>query len=106
MEVDIRLSGDSDQGNELLSDLKRLIHRALDPFAAGIRAVIVRMVEADESQAGSPKQWRIRVELPSGVSIIQESRSDDVYAAVDRAVDRIRRFFSWQVQRAGGLRAT
>ena len=102
MDVDVRLIGANDQANELRLSLKRRVHGALERFAAGIGSVIVRMIDLGDLSAGGQKQCWIRVELvPSGISIIQESRSNDVYSAVDRAIDSIGRFFSWQLQRAG-----
>lgn len=80
-------------GTELREYISRRLHFALGRFGPALERVSVRVSDVNGPRGGMDKQCRIRAELrASGAApLAAEVCEADLYAAVDRATDRIGR---------------
>jgi ribosomal subunit interface protein len=80
-------------GTELREYITRRLHFALGRFSPALERVSVRVGDVNGPRGGMDKQCHIRVELRAsgGTPITAEVCEADLYAAVDRATDRIGR---------------
>jgi ribosome-associated translation inhibitor RaiA len=70
--------------------VRRRLGFALDRFSPRLLAVAVRVDDLNGPRGGSDKLCRIRVRLRGTNEVLAEDRSPDVFAALDRAADRVR----------------
>lgn len=99
MDVEVRIQS-TDLGDALRDYVVRRLHFCLGRFAGRLGRVIVRVSDINGPRGGVDKSCRITAELlPSGKTVLHEAVDNSLYAAIDRATERIGRSFSREVQR-------
>jgi len=75
----------------LFDHAHRRMSMCLDRFARRIKRVSVVLRDENGPKGGPDKRCQVRVELNNHRSVIVEQSDADVYAAIDRAADRVKR---------------
>lgn len=101
MELEIRI-GNIDFHSALQAYVRRRIGFALGRFSASIRRVTVRVAEVDSVRGGVDTECRIALRLFRAGSIGVIERAPDLYAAIDRGIERLQRTVA---RRMGGDRS-
>jgi ribosomal subunit interface protein len=88
MQLDIRIQK-VDLPKEVNRYIERRLRFSLGRFMARIRSVTLRILDINGPRGGADKRCRIAVRLiPSDVIVVQEVNAD-LFAAVDRAAERL-----------------
>ena len=74
----------------MLEYVARRIQSALGRLGANVRGVVVRLGDANGPRGGIDKTCRVLARMRTGPVIIDEI-DRDLYVAIDRAADRLRR---------------
>lgn len=90
MELEIRI-GDIDADDALRKYVRRRIGFALSRFSLSLRRVTVRVSGVSGIGGGIDAQCRISVRLVRSGSIVLTERGPDVYAVIDRGIERLGR---------------
>ena len=88
---------------------QRVLHRlrfAFAPFAHRVRGVDVCLVDDNGPRGGSDKRCRVCVSVPGVPPVVIEDVEPDLYAAIDRAVDRAGRTVARRLDRGRVERRT
>jgi putative sigma-54 modulation protein len=98
MHIDIRAKGfDLTQG--LREHTERRLNFALSWATYDVRQVAVRLSDVNGPRGGEDKRCCIQVVLPGAQKIVIEDTKDNVYLAINRAVDRAERSIARCLQR-------
>jgi ribosomal subunit interface protein len=106
MRLDLR-SGNIEWTSALRAHLERRLQFALGRFGARVDRVSARIMDVNGNRGGADKSCRLTLRLDNGHRIWIEETQADLYAAIDRAADRLgenaaRQFrLSRQVRHAG-----
>ncbi|MEY3200637.1 MAG: hypothetical protein RIR70_187 [Pseudomonadota bacterium] len=99
MELDIRA-----KGFELTAAIEQHIRRrlqfALDWARHGIGRVTVRLSDENGPRGGLDKRCAIVVSLPAQSELVIEDTRDDIYRAIDHAVERLGRNLAKRLARS------
>ena len=90
MELEIRI-GDIDADDALRKYVRRRIGFALGRFSLSLRRVTVRVSAVSAIGGGVDVECRIGVRLIRSGSIVLMERGPDVYAVIDRSIERLGR---------------
>lgn len=105
MHIDIRARGfDLTQG--LREHTERRLNFALSWATYDVRQVAVRLSDVNGPRGGEDKRCCIQVALPGAQRIVIEDTEDDLYLAINRAVDRAERSIARRLQRRHEHRRT
>jgi ribosome hibernation promoting factor len=88
MRIDIRHSNFPLSG-ALTDHVERTVGLALRRFAGRVAAIAVRLVDVNGPRGGLDKRCRIVLTLDGGGQLVAQGLSDDAYAAVGRAAERL-----------------
>ena len=99
MRLEVRVR-DRELTEGLRAYVDRRLRFALSRFGRRIGLVTVRIADVNGPRGGVDKQCRIHAEvIPSGNVDLEETDAD-LYAAIDRAADRVRRAIARELERA------
>jgi putative sigma-54 modulation protein len=90
VELEIRI-GDIDADDALRRYVRRRIDFALGRFSPSLRRVTVRVSAVSAIRAGGDAECRIGVRLIRSGSIVLMEKGPDVYAVIDRSMERLSR---------------
>ena len=90
MELEIRI-GDIDADEALRRYVRRRVGFALGRFSLSLRRVTVRVSAVSAIRGGVDAECRIGVRLIRSGSIVLMERGPDVYAVIDRSIERLGR---------------
>jgi len=80
---------------------ERRLHRQLGRYRQQITSVALRLTDINGPRGGSDKQCQITVRGGSGIGSVDVSVThEDAYAAVDLAMERVRRAVGRSIQRS------
>jgi putative sigma-54 modulation protein len=99
MRVDVR-SRDIEVTAALREHVERRVRFALGRFDGQVQRVTARLVDDNGPRGGADKRCRLDVRVRAAGPVIVDDRDPDLYAAIDRAADRIGRAVARVVQRA------
>lgn len=98
MQFDIQTRGFS-MTDSLLSHTQRRLLFSLVFFKNHINRVIVRLSDINGPRGGSDKRCHLQFKLEGLPDIVIEDTEVDLYAAIDRSIDRARRTIARKVDR-------
>lgn len=75
----------------LFDHARRRMSTCLDRFGRRIKRVSVILRDENGPKGGPDMRCQVRVELDAEGSVIVEQSDADVYSAIDRAADRVKR---------------
>ncbi len=102
MRLDIRIQK-VDLPKEVNRYIARRLHFCLGRFEARIRNVTVRILDINGPRGGTDKRCRLTIHMiPSDVIVVEEVNAD-LFAAIDRAAERLGQSLARKVQRARDL---
>jgi len=78
---------------------ERRLRFALGRFGTRLDRVTVRLFDVNGPRGGTDKWCRISVGLPATATVVVEDGDSDLYAAIDRAAERVGRMVGRRVQR-------
>lgn len=87
MRVDIKTSG-FEQTAGLREHVLRRLRFALDWARDQVDRVTVQLIDVNGPRGGADKRCQVRIPLPRHREIVIADTEADLYAAIDRAVDR------------------
>ncbi len=83
-----------------ISDMvKRRAYFSLGRFENRVKRVVVRLKDENGPKKGIDKICQVHVQLHSSHDLVIQEQSDDLYAAIDRAFDRVGRAASREVRK-------
>lgn len=100
MKIDIRTHGFA-LTDAIRNHVERRMRFVLARAHAHIRQVTVHLADIEGQRGGIEKRCRVRVRLKPGVDLLVEDTEAELYAAVDRAADRVGRSVVRSVTRRG-----
>lgn len=98
MHIDIRAQG-FELSPALREHAERRLGFALSWATYDVRKVAVRLYDINGPRGGEDKCCRIQIPLPGGSDIVIEDTESDLYAAINRAVDRAERSLARRLER-------
>lgn len=98
MQIDIQSRGFS-LTNALLGYSQRRVHFAMAYISGHINRVVIRLSDVNGPRGGADKCCHIHVGLAGIPDVVVEDTEVDMYAAIDRAIDRARRTVARKVDR-------
>lgn len=104
MKIDIRTRGFA-LTDAIRDHVERRLRFALARADAYVRQVTVHLADIEGSRGGIEKRCRVRVRLKPGVDLLVEDTEAELYAAVDRAADRVGRSVVRRVTSRGSAAA-
>jgi ribosomal subunit interface protein len=87
----------------LREHVDRRLRFALGRFASRVRRVVVRLEDLNGPKGGVHMECRIAVKADGGLQALVADRHADLYAAIDRAADRMNRLVARQMERVRSL---
>ena len=94
MDTEIRILN-VDLTGALQSHIERRLRSSLGCFGGRVGRVRVRLTDVNGPRGGPDKSCHISAELlPSGVTLLQQATDANLYAAIGRATEGIRRSFA------------
>jgi ribosomal subunit interface protein len=103
MRLDIRIQK-VDLPKEVNRYIARRLHFCLGRFEARIRNVTVRIFDINGPRGGADKRCRMAIRLiPSDVIVVEEVNAD-LFAAIDRAAERLGQALARKLHRARDLK--
>ena len=90
MQIDIQSRGFS-MTDALLSYAQRRLLFAMSYCSGHISRVVIRLSDINGPRGGADKRCHIQVVLAGISDVVVEDTEVDLYAAIDRAIDRARR---------------
>ena len=103
MHLDIRIQK-VDLPNEVNRYIARRLHFSLGRFGARIRGVTVRILDINGPRGGADKSCRMAVRLIPSDGIVVEEVNPDLFAAIDRAAERLGQALARKHHRARDLK--
>lgn len=103
MQIDIQSRGFA-LTDALRQHCERRLRFALGAGSSRLRGVAVRLSDVNGPKGGVDKRCTIRATLPGAPPVFVAQDETNVYAAIDRAADRIARTLSRQFERLRGER--
>lgn len=104
MKIDIRTHGFA-LTYAIRDHVERRLRFALARADAYVRQVTVHLADIEGPRGGIEKRCRVRVRLKPGVDLLVEDTEAELYAAVDRAADRVGRSVVRRVTSRGSAAA-
>ena len=98
MQIDIQSSGFY-LTESLLSYAQRRLLFALSYCSGHVKRVVIRLSDVNGPRGGTDKHCHIQVALVGIPDVVIEDTEVDMYAAIDRAIDRTRRTVVRKVDR-------
>lgn len=98
MQFDIQTRGFS-MTDSLLNHTQRRLLFSLTFFKNKINRVIVRLSDVNGPRGGSDKRCHLQFKLEGLPDVVIEDTEVDLYAAIDRSIDRARRAVARKVDR-------
>ena len=98
MQIDIQSRGFS-LTDSLLSYAQRRLLFALSYCSGHINRIVIRLSDVNGPRGGADKRCHIQVALVGIPDVVVEDTEVDMYAAIDRAIDRTRRTVVRKVDR-------
>ena len=98
MQIDIQSRGFS-LTDALLSYAQRRLLYAMSYCSGHVNRVVIRLSDVNGPRGGADKRCHIQVALVGIPDVVVEDTEVDMYAAIDRAVDRTRRTVVRKVDR-------
>ena len=103
MEVEIRI-----QGTDLAEAIRRYVDRrirfALGRFAPRVGRVMVRISDINGVRGGVDQCCQVTVQIPPTGQLVVDQVNADLFAAIDRASERIAEAVRREVQRTRDIR--
>jgi putative sigma-54 modulation protein len=98
VEVEVRIQG-TDLADAVRRYTARRIRFALGRFASRVGRIVVRISDVNGTRGGVDQCCHVRAEcLPSGKVVLQQVDAD-LFAAIDRATERVAQTFKRDIQR-------
>jgi len=104
MRVDIRVH-DIDCTDALRQHLERRLRFALGRFDGRVLRVTARLADVNGPRGGADKRCQLRALLRPAAQVVVDDTDADLYAAIDRATERMGRAVTRAVQRARAMAA-
>lgn len=98
MRIDIHTSG-FELTDGLREHTERRLQFALSWATYDVRKVVVRLSDINGPRGGEDKRCNILIPLTRSADIVIENTEDDLYVAIDRAVERAERTLARRLQR-------
>lgn len=98
MQIDIQSRGFS-LTNALLSYSQRRVLSAMAYCSGHINRVVIRLSDINGPRGGADKRCHIQVAMAGIPDVVIEDTEVDMYAAIDRAIDRAKRTVVRKVDR-------
>ena len=98
MQIDIQSRGFS-LTNSLSGYSQKRINFAMACISGHVKRVAMRLSDVNGPRGGADKSCRIHVAMSGMPDVVLEDREVDMYAAIDRAVDRAKRTVARKVDR-------
>jgi ribosomal subunit interface protein len=98
MQIDIQSRGFT-LTNALLTYSQRRVHFAMAYISSHVNRVAIRLSDVNGPRGGADKCCRIKLALAGIPDVVVEDTEVDMYAAIDRAIDRARRTVARKVDR-------
>ena len=98
MHIDIQSRGFS-LTDALLSYAKRRLLFTMSYCSGHVNRVVIRLSDINGPRGGADKRCHIQVALVGIADVVVEDTEVDMYAAIDRAIDRARRTVVRKVDR-------
>ena len=98
MHIDIQSRGFSLTDALLRYSQQRLLF-SMSYFSNHIKRVAVRLSDINGPRGGTDKRCHLQVVMPGLPDIVVEDTEGDMYAAIDRAMDRARRTVARKIDR-------
>ena len=98
MQIDIQSRGFS-LTSALLGYSQRRVHSAMAYISGHVDRVVIRLSDVNGPRGGVDKCCRIQVALAGIPDVVVEDTEFNMYAAIDRAIDRARRTVVRKVDR-------
>lgn len=104
MEVQVRIQA-TDLADAVRNYAARRIHFALGRFASRVGRIVVRITDVNGTRGGVDQCCHVSAELlPSG-KLVSEQVDADLFAAIDRATERVGQAFRREIERTREARA-
>lgn len=98
MQIDIQSRGFSLTDALLKYSEQRLLF-SMSYFSLHIKCVVIRLSDINGPRGGNDKRCHLQVVIPGLPDIVVEDIEADMYAAIDRAMDRARRTVARKLDR-------
>ena len=98
MEVEVRIR-ETDLGEAIKSYAVRRARFALGRFSSRVGRVVIRITDVNGSRGGSDQCCQITAELVHESKVVVEQIDRDMFAAIDRACDRLGQAFRREIER-------
>ena len=98
MQIDIQSRGFS-LTDALLSYAQRRVLFAMSYCSGHVNRVVIRLSDVNGTRGGADKRCHIQVALVGIPDVVVEDTEADMYAAINRAIDRARRTVVRKVDR-------
>ena len=98
MQIDIQSRGFS-LTDALLSHVRRRLVSTMSYCSGHVNRVVIRLSDINGPRGGADKRCHIQVALVGIPDVVVEDTEVDMYAAIDRAIDRARRTVVRKVDR-------
>lgn len=79
--------------------VNRRVGFSLSARHSQIKCVVVRLSDTNGPRGGSDKCCRIQVVVPGQADVVVQDTESDLYAAIDRATDRVSRTVARRLER-------
>lgn len=98
MQIDIQSRGFS-LTEALFNHTQKRVHRAMSYCSGHVNRVVIRLSDTNGPRGGSDKRCHIQVVLAGIPDVVVEDTKVDLYAAIDRAINRAKRTVVRKVDR-------
>jgi len=98
MHIDIQSRGFS-LTEALFNYTQKRVHRAMSYCSGHVNRVVIRLSDTNGPRGGSDKRCHIQVAMAGIPDVVIEDTEVDMYAAIDRAIDRAKRTVVRKVDR-------
>jgi len=98
MQIDIQSRGFSLTDALLKYSEQRLLF-SMSYFSINIKRVVIRLSDINGPRGGTDKRCHLQVVIPGLPDVVVEDTEADMYAAIDRAMDRARRTVARKLDR-------